>query len=86
MVVAKFKTVSNEPNATVNPEGATITMFPVIGGSPENDTFYKWTPGGNIMLSTVNLSAAEQFVPNEEKFILFMSPEEYAAYQGTKVE
>lgn len=82
MVTAKFKTVSNEQNATVNPEGATVTMFPVVGGSPENDNFYKLTPGGNVMLSTINLSAAEQFVVGEEKFIVFMSPEEYARFQG----
>lgn len=57
-------------------------MFPVVGGSPENDNFYKLTPGGNVMLSTINLSAAEQFVVGEEKFIVFMSPEEYARFQG----
>lgn len=82
MVVAKFVVNSNDPNATLNPEGATVTLFPVVGGSEENDSFYKWTPGGNIMLSTINLSAAEQFVVGEEKFVVFMSPEEYAMRNG----
>lgn len=82
MVVAKFRVNSNDPNAILNPEGSTITLFPVVGGSEENDNFYKWTPGGNILLSTINPAAAEQFTVGEEKFVLFMTPEEYAAHNG----
>lgn len=75
MVRAKFTCTGNEPNATVNPEGATVSLSPVVGGSPENDSFYKWTPGGNIVLSTINLAAAAQFEKGKNYYVDFTPAE-----------
>ncbi len=57
-VRAKFKVESNDP--VTDGEGRTITMRPVVGGSAENDSFYKYTPGGSLVLSTINEEAAAQ--------------------------
>lgn len=55
-VRAKFRVTSIKPGS----EGATINLSPVTSGSAENDQFYKWTPGGSIVLSTINPEAADQ--------------------------
>lgn len=39
--------------------GYSIKLWPVSGGSPENDRFYEASPGGMIELATVNAAAAE---------------------------
>lgn len=44
-------------------------MYPVTSGSPENESFFKWTPGGKLELSTVNPEAAKQFVPGKQYYI-----------------
>lgn len=77
MVRAKFQVTSVEPNGSMNPEdqGSTITLFPVVGGSPENDQFYKWTPGGQIILSTINAVAAAEFVPGKQFYVDFTPAE-----------
>jgi hypothetical protein len=77
MVRAKFTCISNEPNGAQTPEdkGSTIVLHPVIGGSPENEQFYKWTPGGSIVLSTINEAAANQFEVGKSYYIDF-SPAE----------
>lgn len=70
MVRAKFKCINKKPNTDgPNPDGFTIEMNPVVGGSPENDSFYKWTPGGGLLLSTINLRAAEQFEVGKEYYL-----------------
>lgn len=86
MVVAKFYTQSNahqnQANGTEQTKSNTIQMFPVTATSEENKEFFKWSPGGDLKLNTINPGAAEQFVPGEEKFVVFMSPEEYARFKG----
>ena len=66
-VRAKFKveSVSN----TVN--GASIELKPVTCGSPENESFFKWTPWGDIKIGTINAAAAEQFKPGTEFYVDF---------------
>jgi hypothetical protein len=77
-VRAKFIVMENKPNDAIKPEdqGATITLFPVTGGSRENEEFYKWTPGGNILLSTINPDAAAQFVPGKSVYVDFIIAED----------
>jgi hypothetical protein len=59
-------------NIEAGEEGAaTIYMSPVYSGSPENEQFYKYTPSGQIILSTVNPEAAAQFVVGEEYYADF---------------
>lgn len=73
MVRAKFKVTNVEPNGATNEadKGSTVTLFPVVGGSTENDQFYKWTPGGQILLSTINEAAAAQFEVGKEYYVDF---------------
>lgn len=51
--------------------GSDILLQPVTGGSKENESFYKYTPGGKIELSTVNPEAAKGFVPGQEYYVDF---------------
>jgi hypothetical protein len=71
MVRAKFKVTDKTPNG----EGFYVSMSPVVGGSPENDSFYKWTPGGQIQLSTINTVAADQFEVGKEYYVDFTPAE-----------
>lgn len=73
MVRAKFTCTGKEHNKATEEqnEGFTISFTPVYTGSKENEEFYKWTPGGNIMLSTVNPKAAEQFEQGKEYYVDF---------------
>jgi hypothetical protein len=73
MVRAKFKVVKITDQH--EGESKTIDLEPVIGGSPENETFYKYTPSGSIQLSTVNAAAAEQFEVAAEYFVDFTRAE-----------
>lgn len=52
-------------------EGSKIILRPVVDGSPENEEFYKWTPSGEIELSTINPDAATQFVPGQDYYVDF---------------
>jgi hypothetical protein len=67
MVRAKFKVTKSEPAS--GGSGFTITMYPVVSGSKENDEFYKWTPGGQLLLSTVNIAVADQLIEGQEYYI-----------------
>jgi hypothetical protein len=39
-------------------DGFTIEMEAVTSGSPENERFFRWTPGGHIAFYTINAAAA----------------------------
>ena len=41
--------------------------MPVYSGSPENEEFFKWTPGGDLSLSVVNPDV--EFEPDKEYYI-----------------
>lgn len=69
MVRAKFKVTSIEKQPE-NDHG-TVKLSPVIGGSSENDEFYRWTPSGSIELSTINETALAQFEEGKEFFVGF---------------
>lgn len=72
MVRAKFRCQSVEKfeNGSSN-----VSLSPVTSGSDENKSFYKWTPGGEIKLQTINLAAAEQFEPGGEYYVDFTKSE-----------
>jgi hypothetical protein len=67
MIRAKFKVESLEHTV----DYANVKMTPVIGGSKENEQFYRWTPSGSILLTTINKKAAEEFMPGREFYIDF---------------
>lgn len=70
MVRAKMRCESIEP---ANPfQGDySIRLSPVVSGSPENEQFYKWTPGGSVHLFTINEAAAKQFEVGKEFYVDF---------------
>jgi hypothetical protein len=51
--------------------GERIKLTPVTGGSPENDQFFKWTPGGQIEIGTINPEAAKQFEVGKSFYVDF---------------
>lgn len=52
-------------------EGGSVKLHPVVSGSAENEAFYKYTPGGHIQLSTINLDALAQFEPGQSYYVDF---------------
>lgn len=71
-VRAKFECVEK----TENTSGYTIEMYPVTGGSPENESFYKYTPAGSVKLSTINNEAAAAFIVGQSYYLDFSPAEE----------
>lgn len=65
MVRAKFRCEGSRPANG----GFEIIMRPVTDGSPENEEFYKWTPAGQLVLTTVNERVASELVQGQEYFI-----------------
>ncbi len=63
-VRAKFKCTGNEDVDN----GKRITLEAVTSGSPENDSFFKYTPSARVSLGTVNLEAAAQFEVGKEYY------------------
>ena len=70
-VRAKFNCIS----VTNTKDGATVKLSPVINGSDENKEFYRYTPGGEISLSTINTHAAKQFIPGSDYYVDFTPAE-----------
>lgn len=60
--------------------GGTVRLYPVINGSVENEQFYKYTPGGSLVLSTINEAAISQFSLGQE-FYVDLTPAEPAAVE-----
>lgn len=53
----------------------TVYLAPVYAGSEENEQFFKATPGGQIMLYTVNESALSQFSNGAAFYVDFTKAE-----------
>lgn len=62
-VMAKMRCDSNE--------AGNVILRPVVGGSNENDQYYKYTPGGECRLSILNEAAAKQFEVGKEYYVTF---------------
>lgn len=48
-----------------------VSLYPVTGGSNENNAFFASTPGGLIQLQTINLEAAQQFEAGRQFYVDF---------------
>lgn len=70
-VRAKFKVIEK----AITENGEKIKLTPVISGSPENESFFKWTPFGQIEIGTVNPEAAKQFEVGKQYYIDFTKAE-----------
>jgi len=68
-VRAKFTVQSIVPEP--NTEITVVNLVPVISGSEENLSFWKYTPAGFITLQITNPSAIEQFKVDSEYYIDF---------------
>jgi hypothetical protein len=49
--------------------GFAIDLSAVHGGSPENDSFFKFTPSASMTLQTINADAAASFIVGAEYYI-----------------
>lgn len=54
---------------TIN--GNEVVLRPVVGGSPENQTFFKYTPYGEIKLGTINNEVVEKMTVGKEYYVDF---------------
>ena len=70
-VRAKFKV--EEVTKTTN--GHSIKLSPVTGGSTENESFFKYTPWGEIKIGTINPHAVAQFEPGKQVYVDFTPAE-----------
>jgi hypothetical protein len=68
-VRAKFLVTEKKENHSTPESVFTITMNPVTSGSPENDQFYKYTPGGQLVLSVLNPDAAAALEVGKQYYI-----------------
>lgn len=68
MVRAKFTVTKMEK---LGDNGTRVSLSPVIDGSEENKSFYRWTPGGSISLDTINDAAAAQFEEGKSYYVDF---------------
>lgn len=76
-VRAKFLCIAKEPEGpTAGPvDGYRLEFMAVTEGSEENDTFFKYTPFGQLAISTINVEAAEQFAPGKSYYLDFIPVE-----------
>lgn len=56
---------------TMFKDGSEVTFKHVTSGSPENESFFRWTPYGEIKLGLVNKDTAEQFKPGKQYYLDF---------------
>lgn len=68
-VRAKFRCDNIEPAQVGDNPPATIRLSPVTSGSPENESFYKFTPGGSLVLGTINAEAVKQFEVGKDYYV-----------------
>lgn len=63
-----------------------IAFNPVYSGSKENESFFRATPGGQIMLNIVNEDAAKQFEQGKEYYVDFTPADRPAQVQTTETQ
>ena len=63
-VRAKFRCDENDP-------GGSIRLNPVVGGSPENESFYDATPWGSIELGIPSPTTRGMFRLGQEYYVDF---------------
>ena len=64
---AKFELI--EKIETLN--GGRVKFQPVTGGSPENDSFFKWTPYGTIEIGTINKDVFSKLTVGQNYYVDF---------------
>ncbi|MFN0145103.1 MAG: hypothetical protein ACKVT1_01220 [Dehalococcoidia bacterium] len=74
MIRCKFYVASKILHNRVD-GGGTVILQPVIGDSPENKEFFKWTPSGEIKVGTINQAAFDGFVMGAQFYVDFTPAE-----------
>lgn len=59
----------------VDQHNKTVYLSPVYTGSEENEQFFRYTPGGQIMFHALNPEAFAQFEQSKEYYIDFTKVE-----------
>lgn len=49
--------------------GYGLSATPVYSGSPENDAFFKFTPGGQLQLEVVRHETLDHLEPGDEVYL-----------------
>jgi hypothetical protein len=52
-------------------EGFYLSFCPIYAGSPENEEFFRYTPGGTVAFNVLNKAAAEKFEVRKEYYLDF---------------
>ena len=73
MVRCKFRCTQK---VETQPGEFQIFFEAVTTGSPENENFFKWTPGGSLKMFTVSDHAAKTFEAGQEYYIDLTAAEE----------
>jgi hypothetical protein len=68
-VRAKFKCDRAEKYFSGDDECVTVYFNAVIDDSPENASWSKWTPSGQLQMTISNPALLEHFVPGKEYFL-----------------
>ncbi|MGV3605243.1 MAG: hypothetical protein ACO1RA_02465 [Planctomycetaceae bacterium] len=50
-------------------DSSNITLRAVVGGSPENDSFFRWTPSGSLTIDVLRPEIADQFPLGAEVYM-----------------
>lgn len=67
-VRAKFRCVSKTVNEHQS-QGGEVKLIPVMGKSPENKEFFRWTPSGELRMGTINAPAFAYFEIGRDYYI-----------------
>lgn len=66
MVRAKFKCLEKQQAENGDAE---LHFQAVTSGSPENDSFFRYTPWGDLRFNTINAAVAAQFEEGKEYYV-----------------
>lgn len=69
-VRAKFVVETRSPKSS-DDSGERVTLRAVTSGSPENESFFRYTPSGTIALEVVSASAYDAFILGNEYYVDF---------------
>ena len=69
MTRCKFEVMAKHEHKAHDGSDFKIDLQAVTNGSEENDSFFKYTPSGQLSLGIVNQETADQFVIGEEYYI-----------------
>lgn len=60
-------------------ETKSLTFQAVVDGSPENKSFFRWTPSGQLRFDTVNGAAVKSVNPGEDHYIFIVPARGFAS-------